>query len=798
MPAKGRDFSNAVSLIIRSGSGVFALSDVHGGPAVKKMTRILLMIIAAVSIAAGRQPVPGGDSLRNYSLSPVIITPTAAVERESPVTFSNLSAEAIEVRSAGQDAPEMLSQLPSTTHFSFNGNDIGYTFMNLRGFDQRRLSVMVNGIPQNDPEDHEVYWIDLPNLLGFTQNIQVQRGAGSAFYGPPAIGGSINIVTMPLTLQPRVSVESGFEYQQFGDEQSTRLNTRTSDLSVSSGIVGSRYLFYGRLGRTVSGGYRDVSWADLSSYYVGAVRFDESMTTRVNLYGGPISDGEAYYGVPKYYNGDLHLRRANYSYWAFDTTGARVDPASVVRQKPQSVEGFSQPHYEILNDWKLSPAVTLHNTMFYIQGDGYFDYDGDWIPYDGVATDWFRRYVGYDTSFGSSVFPSFVIRGFVGNKQGGWLPRVEWDHGSGRLTLGGELRIHRSVHWGKITSASQLPSALYDPDFHFYEYNGEKDMTSLYAHELFHPDDATTVMADVQLARDRYGIRNEKYLGNTFDIDYFFLNPHLGINRNFSDQLNGYASLSYTSREPRLRNLYPAEDAWFGGQPQFASVTGPSGSVRYLFDRPFSQPEHILDLEVGGSAASAAGKVSAALYWMEFRDELIKSGKIDIFGESILLNARRTRHVGIEIQATERPLEGMELEGNVSASTNRIIDHSFPDPVDSVERSLDGNPIAGFPDILANARITYGRSGSSLSVLLRYVGSFHTDNLDDPQNTVDASTVADVDATIRIPSPFRETGLAVRGKVRNLFNRLYLAGGEGSAFFPAAERSFFIGLKVDW
>ena len=74
-----------------------------------------------------------------------------------------------------QDVPQLLSELPSTTFYSENGNGIGYNYLNIRGFDQRRISVMVNGIPQNDPEDHNVYWIDFPDLLASTENIQVQH-----------------------------------------------------------------------------------------------------------------------------------------------------------------------------------------------------------------------------------------------------------------------------------------------------------------------------------------------------------------------------------------------------------------------------------------------------------------------------------------------------------------------------------------------------------------------------------------------------------------------------------------------
>ena len=64
-----------------------------------------------------------------------------------------------------QDIPNYLSQLPSTTFYSENGNGIGYNYLSIRGFDQRRISVSINGIPQNDPEDHNVYWLDFPDLL---------------------------------------------------------------------------------------------------------------------------------------------------------------------------------------------------------------------------------------------------------------------------------------------------------------------------------------------------------------------------------------------------------------------------------------------------------------------------------------------------------------------------------------------------------------------------------------------------------------------------------------------------------
>ena len=759
-----------------------------------------VFLIGSTNVFA--QQTQGNEADTVYYFSPVIVTATQAKERQTPVTFSNLTLENIAERYSVQDVPVLLSELPSITFYSENGNGIGYNYINLRGFDQRRLSVMVNGVPQNDPEDHNVYWIDFPDLMASTENIQVQRGAGSAFYGPPAIGGSVNLVTNPFTQDKHVILESMFGFQEYGDSgNSLPLTTRKFSATINSGLIDRQYMLYGRLGKISSDGYRENSWVELNSYFLGAVRFDKDMTTRIHFFGGPFADGLAYVGIPKSYNSDKSLRRINYSYW--DTTGY------VVRQKPQAIENFAQPHYELLHEWRVSASLTLYNTLFFYTGEGYFDYDGDWVPYPDAngnptpAIDWFREHVGYDSTFGVSNFPTFVIRGFVGNKQWGWLPRVELQHPMGSLTLGSELRIHRSTHWGKIQSASELPYPGFNPDFHVYEYNGEKDIFSLYAHELFRPSDNVTVMGDLQFVRNRYGIKNEKFLGNTFDLSYFFVNPRVGVNYNLTDEMNAYFSAAYTSREPRLRNLYAAEDSYFGAAPQFESDTA-GGGVHINFDKPFAKPERLLDMELGGSYRTSGLQLSADVYWMEFTDELVQSGTIDIFGQPVTGNADRTRHIGFEFDGSIALDNELTLSGNVTISHNELIKHrifieqkdttgnSFFPPVD-----LDGNPIAGFPDFLGNLRATYRLGDLTSSILLKYVGGFYTDNFKNENNKNDSYSVVNAELIYRLPK-FNDMEFTLRGEVRNLLNRLYFANGEGNSFFPAAERNYLIGLTANF
>lgn len=747
---------------------------------------IALLLLTAVSALFSQQ---GNDSIK-YNFDPVLVTGTTAVERETPVTFTNLTKESITLRYSMQDVPVLLSELPAMISYSDGGNGVGYNYVFLRGFDQRRLSIMVNGIPQNDPEDHNVYWIDFPDLLASSSSVQVQRGAGSAFYGPPAIGGSVNITTNPFTYKPYAKFEAMFGFQEYADSsKSLPLTMKKYSASFNSGLIDDRYMFYGRLGKIQSNGYRIHSSFEAGSYFLGMLRFDENVTTRVHLFGGPLTDQLVYTGLPKWTNSDPKLRRMNFSYVATDASGKNFDPYSTLR-RPQEKEGFNQPHYEILNEWKLSETEKLYNTLFYYDSHGYFDYDGSWADASTLRIDSIH---GFSPA---PVITNAVIRGGVDLVQWGWLPRYEMQHANGELTIGGEYRYHHGSHWGKVQYAEGLPAG-YDPDYRFYQYDAVKNMASLYVTENYHLQEDMTLMANVQFAYNEYQLKNERFLGHSFSVPYYFLNPRLGLNYNVTEKLNAYFSFGYTSREPRLRNLYAAEDSYFGSLPAFEADTA-GGVTRYDFSKPIAQPEQLLNLEIGAGYKESMFQVNGNVYWMEFTNELVKSGQVDIFGNPVYGNAPRTRHFGIEADATVRVTDEWTLSGNASLSSNYIVTFSTVDSVSNgnvYRTSLNGNPIAGFPGLTANLRASYQREGISASLVAKFVGPFYTDNFKNVLNRNDAYSVLNFETVCTLVS-IGSTELTLRGEVRNLFDRLYMQNGEGDAFFPAAERNYLLGIAL--
>lgn len=691
----------------------------------------------------------------------IVVTSTRARQRETPVPFSTLEAKELARRYSTQDIPQLLSELPSTTFYSENGNGIGYNYLNIRGFDQRRISVMINGVPQNDPEDHNVYWLDFPDLAANLQDIQVQRGAGSAFYGPAAIGGSVNLITSSFAAKPSFSLSGGYG----------SYNTRKYSVSVHSGLLEEKYALQARLSRIKSDGYRENSWADFSSYFLGAVRYDEQMTTQLNFYGGPISDHLAYFGVPKAdaYSSD-RKRRAN--------------PIT----RPEEIENFSQPHYEFLHEWRVNDGLTVNNTVFFVTGEGFFDYDGSWAPYS------YYRLTPQSGHPDSVYIPRALIRAWVGNVQYGWLPRLTLRHGDGELTIGAEARIHRSTHWGALRWGEGL-SAEVTPDYHYYEYKGAKDIASVYAHETYRLSTELTLVFDVQYAYNKYRLYKEKYIGTDFSMPYHFLNPRLGMNYNVTPNINAYIQLSHTSREPRLKNLYDAAEAstpasWGAIVPQFESRSGGG----YDFSRPFVKPERLLNFEAGAGYVSEGIQATVNFFFMDFRDEIIRSGRLDRFGQPITGNANKTRHLGMELTASAQLTEGLEIHGNMTISRNRLVKYTVYDS--GVAQSLDGNTIAGFPDFLGNIRVSYSHGGLYAALSVQSVGEFYTDNFQqssntDPNRTVNAYHVVHGWIGYKPPITLLGRSLEARVQVNNLLNEIYASHGEGDDFFPAAERNVF-------
>ena len=235
---------------------------------------------------------PGQTTTINFKLSQSVMLANAieivadrALERETPVAFTNVDKDQMEIRLGSRDVPLVLNTTPSV-YATQQGGGSGDARINIRGFDQRNIAIMINGVPVNDMENGWVYWSNWDGISDATASIQVQRGLSAVNLATASVGGTMNIITSP-TRQ-----EFGLRYkQEFGSG-----NFMKTTLTFNSGLINNKFAFNGLLVRKTADGIIDKTWTDAWAYYFGA-SWNINKNNRLELYavGAPQRHGQNLY-----------------------------------------------------------------------------------------------------------------------------------------------------------------------------------------------------------------------------------------------------------------------------------------------------------------------------------------------------------------------------------------------------------------------------------------------------------------------------------------------------------------------
>ena len=719
--------------------------------------------------------------------SEVVVSAGRARERLSPVTVKNITAQEMEEQPDMKDLPVHLARQPSITYHSENGNAIGYSTLRMRGFDQRRLAVAINGIPQNDPEEFNVFWINFFDIQGAVQDIQIQRGAGASVYGPTAIGGAINLRAMPYRSEFDASVQIG----------GGAFGTRRYSAEVNSGLLDDRYVVFTRFSRLESDGYRDWSWTEFWRFFAGITRFGERSTLTIQAYGGPQKDGLAYSGIPKAAN----EKKID------DGFGGTIDRTYNFSAFDQDIENFHQPHVEIHHEYDINESLRFSQTAFLIKGEGYFDFGGTFrsADYLNLPDNFVPPAQRSQPLFISSPETALLFRAYLDQWQMGWMPRVTVTREGSTTSIGSEFRLHRSLRWGRIQEATGVPSSVVgsENDVRVYSFRGEKAIISAYASHLQRFSDLWAFQGDVQITHRKYRSYDDSFFGVSFSKPYFFVNPRVGVTFRPESSLSAFASIALAHREPRMKTLYDGEEVGGGFLPQFERNADDS----FDYDNPLVDPERLVDLELGASKRGSGYGVTANVFVMDFRDEIVPSGGLDQFGVPRTGNAERTRHIGLEVDGSVLIASDLTLSGNFTISRNRFVEFDeFVTPPDFRVTQLDrsGNVIAGFPERSGNVQATYRRGGLTASMMASFVGKQYIDN----GQGIDASGSEVEDLSLEAFHLIDGSVSYVVGKgnrlrlamdVNNVLNEKVLTYGNvsvvGPQFFPAATRHLFLSAR---
>ena len=218
-------------------------------------------------------------------LSDVEVLASRADEK-TPVAYSMVTKEDMEVRLGSQDIPMVLNTTPSV-YATQQGGGAGDARINVRGFNQRNVAVMINGVPQNDMENGWVYWSNWDGVGDAAASIQMQRGLSAVNLATPSIGGTMNIITDPAAF------DRGGKYKQefgAGGFLKTTLNYNTGLM------MNDKLALSGTLVRKTGDGIIDATWTDAWAYYMGATyAINDGHRVEAYIVGAPQRHGQNLY-----------------------------------------------------------------------------------------------------------------------------------------------------------------------------------------------------------------------------------------------------------------------------------------------------------------------------------------------------------------------------------------------------------------------------------------------------------------------------------------------------------------------
>ena len=421
---------------------------------------------------------------------------------DAPVTRSTITRATITRRNFAQDVPLLLQgAVPSLVGYTETGAPWGYSYLRLRGMDQTRLNLSIDGIPLNDPEDQVFYFANFVDLLAGVQSVDVQRGAGTTGAGTAAFAGSVNFETRPIAAMSReVATEL----------QAGSFNSQRVMLEGSTGLTPRGFAAYGRISGVRSDGFRYNAGVLSGSGLVSAGWFGERQSLKLLALGGVLRDTLAYLAVPV---DELRQDR-------------RINPIG-----PDEQDRFGQRLLGLTYTREALSGARFATTLYRMSASGSYDVRIDPDPVSGLWN-FHLDHTWY-----------------------GLTSAVTHDVGAWRLNVGVNANTYARDHYAWVDGTRGTPGAEA-----LYFNTGHKQDVAAFGKLAYRAGDVT-FFGDVQgrVAQFRY----EPTVGSGVPeetVSWAFLNPRVGLTWQAAAPVALRASLGRTTREPTRSDMFGGAD----------------------------------------------------------------------------------------------------------------------------------------------------------------------------------------------------------------------------------------------
>jgi len=667
----------------------------------------------------------------------VVVEASRAVYGVTPVSFSNLTAAEIKARFTVEDVPMVLASEPGVWAYSESGNGTGYSYVSIRGFDQSRIGVMLDNVPLNDNESHQVYWVDHGDILSSAKEVQIQRGIGNSMYGSSAFGGTINIKTDLTSSQKEFAVLYG----------KGSFNTDKFQINYKSGkSLGQKLNFVARASQIRSNGYRQGHKSRQKSFFLGVQHNGQNITNQFRILIGFENTKMSWDGV------------------AFENIDNRKN-RKLINMDDLFTDNFLQQIYSLNTIINLNNDLYFRNVSYLVLGSGYYQIKKLGRDYYSYNLDQDDRYTDNQEI---SLKTDLLQRKWIENNYYGIIPTLTWNINSIRFDIGAEARFYTGDHFGEVKdfSAPDLINNLGNEWYRYYHYTGKKNTFTGFAHLAWSPSDAPfVIMADLQTQNHDWKLDQDVIVhgeGHKLQAKWNFINPRVGMVVHMADSMFWFVNYGKAQKEPADNQIIDADDIW--SEPIMAAA------------------EVITDWEMGINFTFIKGQGSINYYRINYLNEQLKNIDVDQAGEYDYYAADSTIHQGVEWEFSHIFSPRLKLESNGALIMNNY---------------TNGNSLPNIPASLFNLFLNYNFR-SNLSLLLHYktIGQIYIDDENKEEAVITPYSLMNIGAKYEWHN--LEVTLKINNLFDRLYSTYgygYEYNGFQSYYWPGATRNVYLSFR---
>lgn len=799
------------------------------------MRNLVAMLLMILTVGAYAQEVSTdtiSKTILTQNLEEVVVTSRVidvAKERQTPIALSTISAQEVALKVGNLEFPEVMNRTPGV-YVTKQGGGYGDSRINLRGFDQRNTSFLINGQPVNDMENGWVYWSNWQGLTDVASGIQIQRGLGASRLAVPSVGGTVSIFTKSAEL-----AEGGSLTQMVGNDGYTKTtaiyNTGKNDNGWASsflltkwqgdgyiyGTAGEGWTYFTAIGYAPEGSAHSLNlsilgagqWHHQRSSWVSIRDYqnfgEEGIDRRWNTDAGYLN-GEEYNIRRNFYN--KPLATLNWDWDINSTTQLNTSVyASAGRGGGTGARG-NNFRSSTIDFWPFNKDLTTHyleNGRGTRDANGFINFDAAVASnqaiggYTGAISGFEGQSIGSNGFRNDGVDRVALIRRASMNSHDwvGAISNLEKQFGKVKASIGVDLRKYKGYHYrvvndllgldgyystGNKNSAGQIinttveanpfkDTGIRGPKIDYYN-NGIVGWQGVNGLVEYADDKLTAVL---QAGKSNQSFQREDFFdqpGNPISDVHNQGGGYVkgGANYNINSKSNVFFNTGIISRQPQFNAVFP----------NYANNINPD-----------LQNEEIQSVELGYGYKTSKLSLNVNLYSTNWGNRFITRSLFNAQGDQGTAQFKDidVTHKGIEVESTYRPFRNLKLQGSLSLGDWRYTKDFTSTLFDANNQQigtgtlyLKDAKVGDAAQTTAYISADYYFGKSSIDFGYRYAGNLYAD-----YSIVDTVfTTPDNVGALQLPSygiadagfTTRFGSFTLRGNINNLFDTVYIAESE--------------------